>query len=169
MWIGSIRFRVKTKDAPHAGTDSLVTAKLKRDGHDIEEFALDYPLENDLERGAVRNYDYIGPTRLPRNNDKTPELPPGIGETPMPYPSYGVEFSHGIQGHFTLRLEIHDDDAWTRDRVELFVREIRLKPTSIDTLEWVEDTDWTSVAVWNRDVTMSTDSSEGLSIWDLTF
>ena len=27
---------------------------------------LDYPSEDDLERGAIRNYDYIGPTRLPR-------------------------------------------------------------------------------------------------------
>ena len=86
MWIGSIRFRVTTKNAPDAGTDSLVTARIVRDGAGLKNLALDYPSENDLEAGAVRNYDYIGPTKLQRINDKTPQLPPGVSQNPMPYP-----------------------------------------------------------------------------------
>ncbi len=54
-----------------------------RDGNVLR---LDYPTEDGLEPGAIRNYDYIEPTRLPRRNDQTVELPPGIGLNPMPYP-----------------------------------------------------------------------------------
>ena len=51
-------------------------AVVLRDGTQLRVLNLDYPTEDDLERGAIRSYDYIGPTRLPRRNDKTPELPP---------------------------------------------------------------------------------------------
>ena len=85
MWIGAIRLVVETKNATNAGTDSLVQATVVRDGNDLRVLNLDYPTEDDLERDAIRNYDYIGPTRLPRRNDQTPELPPGIGQSPMPY------------------------------------------------------------------------------------
>ena len=37
MWIGSIRLVVETKDAPDAGTDSLVQATVVRDGTDLRE------------------------------------------------------------------------------------------------------------------------------------
>jgi hypothetical protein len=163
MWIGSIRLRVRTKDVLDAGTDNLVSATIVRDGVEIKKLLLDYPSENDLERGAIRNYDYIGPTKLQRNNDKTPELPPDIGQIPMPYPSYGLEFSNGLEGHLTLRLRIGGDDMWIKDSVELYIREIRLKATSSDTLEWQEDTGWTFIGTWSKDVAMSTDSSEGFS------
>lgn len=103
MWIGSIRFIVGTKDAPDAGTDSLVQATILRNDNELRVLNLDYPTENDLERGTIRNYDYIGPTKLPRSNDSTPELPPGIGQNPMPYPGYGFEFSDGLNGHLRIR------------------------------------------------------------------
>jgi hypothetical protein len=169
MWIGSLRLRVRTLDRKHAGTDNLITATLRRDDEEIETLALDYPTENDLERGAVRNYDYFGPSKLPRNNDETPEFPGNVGQNPPPFPSYGIEFSHGIQHHFAMRLEIHGDDMWIGDKVELFVREIRLKSTSFDTFEWQEDTNWTPIAVWDKNIRMSTDSDEGLTLWDLVF
>jgi len=35
MWIGSIRLTVETKDAPDAGTDSLVQAVILRDGNEL--------------------------------------------------------------------------------------------------------------------------------------
>jgi hypothetical protein len=167
MWIGAIRLAVKTKDAPNAGTDSLVQAVVLRDGRQLRVLNLDYPTENDLERGAVRNYDYIGPTKLPRTNDKTPELPPGVGQNPMPYPGYGFEFSNGMNGHLVIRLRIKGDDMWIKDRVDLYVRLLQQKATSIDTLAWVEDPSWTYVASWTQDVAMSTDSSEGVTVWNL--
>ena len=106
MWVGAIRLTVRTEDAPFAGTDSLVRATVIRDGTELRILNLDYPTEDDLERGAIRNYDYIGPTKLPRKNDQTPELPDGIGRIPMPYPGYGFEFSNGLSGHLNIRLRI---------------------------------------------------------------
>jgi len=167
MWIGAIRLVVETKDATDAGTDSLVQATVVRDGNDLRVLNLDYPTEDDLERGAIRNYDYIGPTRLPRRNDQTPELPPGIGRNPMPYPGYGFEFSHGLNGHLVMRLRIKGDDMWIKDNVDLYVRFIRQKATSFDTLAWIEDSDWSYIASWGRDVAMSTDGSEGVTTWNL--
>ena len=167
MWIGSLRLIVETKDAPNAGTDSLVQASVLRDGSNLRVLNLDYPTEDDLERGAIRNYDYIGPTKLPRHNDKTPELPPGIGQNPMPYPGYGFEFSNGLNGHLKIQLRINGDDMWIKDQVDLYVRFIRERATSFDTLAWQEDADWTYVASWTRNVAMSTDSSEGFMTWTL--
>jgi hypothetical protein len=167
MWIGAIRLVVETEDAPAAGTDSLVQASVIRDGTTLRVLNLDYPTEDDLERGAIRNYDYIGPTKLPRRNDQTPELPPGIGQSPMPYPGYGFEFSNGLSGHLRLQLRIRGDDMWIKDNVDLYVRFIRNRATSFDTLAWIEDTDWTYIASWTRDVAMSTDSSEGVTTWNL--
>jgi hypothetical protein len=167
MWIGAIRLIVETKDAPDAGTDKLVQATVLRDGTELRVLNLDYPSEDDLERGAIRNYDYIGPTKLPRRNDQTPSLPDGIGQSPMPYPGYGFEFSSGPHGHLIIRLRIRGDDMWIKDNVDLFVRQIRQKATSFDTLAWIEDTDWTYVASWGQDAPMSTDSSEGHTYWNL--
>lgn len=167
MWIGAIRLVVETADAPYAGTDHLVTTAVVRDGHELRRLKLDYPSENDLERGAARAYDYIGPTRLPRSNDKTQELPPGIGQSPMPYPGYGFEFSNGLSGHLRLQLRIHGDDMWIKDRVDLYIRQIRQVADSFDTLAWVEDPYWDYIASWTKDVALSTDSDEGVTALNL--
>jgi hypothetical protein len=167
MWIGAIRLVVGTKDKPYAGTDSLVQASVLRNGSSLRVLNLDYPSENDLERGAIRAYDYSGPTKLPRRNDKTPELPPGIGQIPMPYPGYGCEFSDGLSGHLKLKLQIKGSDMWIKDFVDLYVRFIRQKATSFDTLAWIEDDYWTYVGSWTQDVAMSKDSSEGKTTWTM--
>jgi len=167
MWIGAIRLTVQTKDASFAGTDSLVQTGVLRDGVELRVLNLDYPTENDLERGAIRNYDYSGPTKLPRKNDQTPELPSGIGQNPMPYPGYGFEFSNGLNGHLRLRLRINGDDMWIKDNVDLYVKFIRQKATSFDTLAWIDDSDCTYIASWSQDAAMSTDSSEGTTTWTM--
>ena len=167
MWIGAIRLTVRTLDVPFAGTDSLVQAQVIRDGNVLAVLNLDYPTEDDLERGAIRNYDYIGPTKLPRKNDQTPELPDGIGRIPMPYPGYGFEFSNGLSGHLKIRLRIRGSDMWIKDQVDLHVVFIRQIATSFDTLAWVEDNHWTYIASWTQNVAMSTDSDEGFTTWTL--
>jgi hypothetical protein len=167
MWIGAIRLIVETKDASDAGTDSLVQATVLRDAAELRVLNLDYPTEDDLERDAIRNYDYVGPTKLPRRNDKTPPLPDGIGQSPMPYPGYGFEFSSGLHGHLVIRLRIRGDDMWIKDNVDLYVRQIRQQATSFDTLAWIEDKNWMYVASWGQDAPMSTDSSEGYTSWNL--
>lgn len=135
MWIGGIRLNVRTSRSRDAGTDSLVQASVLRDGSELIRLNLDYATEDDLESGAIRNYDYSGPTKLPRHNDRTPSLPPGLGQSPMPYPGYGLEFSAGLASHLTIRLKINDDDMWIKDNVDLYVREIRRVATSFDTLD----------------------------------
>ena len=168
MWISAIRLVVETKDVPSAGTDSPVQAVIMRDDTKLRVLNLDCPTEDDLERGAIQAYDYIGPTKLPRRNDKTPELPPGTGQIPMPYPGHGFEFSSGLHGHLTIRLRIRGDDMWIEDNVHLYVRFTRQKATfGFDTLAWSEDPDWTYITSWTRDVPMSTDPNEGLTTWDL--
>lgn len=164
MWIGSLKLRIATEDAPNAGTDSLVTAMIVRDGHDVVDLRLDWPAEDDLERGAHRDYTYY---ELPRHNDKTPELPDGIGQTPMPYPDYGIEFSDKLTGHLKLRLRIRGSDMWIKDNVDLFIKEVRQVATSFDTLAWQQDGDWTYIATWSKDVAMSKDSDEGVTTWNL--
>src|SRR5258708_39519514 len=134
MWIGSVRLVVETKDALDAGTDSLVQASVLRDGSALRVLNLDYPTENDLERGAIRNYDYSGPTKLPRRNDQTPQLPSGVGQNPMPYPRYGFEISHGLHGHLRIRLGIRGDDMWIKDNVDLYLTFIPQPPTTFNTL-----------------------------------
>ena len=69
MWIGAVRLTVQSEDAPYAGTDSLLQASVRRDGTELRLLNLDYPTEDDHERGAIRNFDYSGPTRLPRRLD----------------------------------------------------------------------------------------------------
>jgi hypothetical protein len=167
MWIGALRLVVATKNARDAGTDSLVQATVLRNDAELRVLNLDYPTEDDLERGAIRNYDYSGPTKLPRRNDRTPELPSGIGQIPMPYPGYGFEFSNGLSGHLKVRLRIRGDDMWVKDNVDLYVRYIRQRATSFDTLAWQEDPDWSYVASWTQDVAMSTDAGEGFTYWTL--
>jgi hypothetical protein len=164
MWIGAIRLRVRTKDTPNAGTDDQVEVRLMRDFDVIRTFNLNYPSENDLEQGAVRNYDYTG---LARDNHKTPALPPGVAQNPMPYPSYGIEFSDGVRGHLRLQLRIRGDDQWIKDNIKLYIREIRQISTSFDTLEWREDASWTYLDDWRDDLAMSTDFTEGYSTYVL--
>jgi hypothetical protein len=164
MWIGAIKLRVQTKNATDAGTDNLVRAGVLRDGNEIASLNLDYADENDLERGAVRNYFYLN---LPRRNHHTPPLPGGTSQSPMPYPDHGFEFSDGVNGHMKLRLRIHGDDMWVKDNVDLYIKEVRNVPTSFDTMAWQEDGNWTFLGTWPMDVAMSTDSDEGKTTWTL--
>jgi hypothetical protein len=160
MWMGAIRLDVATKDAPYAGTDNLVTAKIVRDGSGLLKLKLDYPTENDLERGAERAYYYYN---LPWINDQTPPLPDGIGQIPMPYPDHGIEFSGGLKNHLQLRLHIYGDDMWIKDSIDAYVKEIREVATSFDTYGWTEDKEWEYIGTWSKDIALSQDSSEGFT------
>jgi hypothetical protein len=164
MWIGAIGFQVSTADKRFAGTDSLLTVELLRNGAYIFTGRLDYADQDDHERGDSRFYGY---TFRDLFLDKTPPLPDGIGQIPSPYPAVGMEFSDGILGHLKCRLRIHNDDMWTKDNVDIYVRYIRLVATSFDTLDWQLDATWTYLGAWSQDVNMSTDGGEGPSTWTL--
>lgn len=164
MWIGKIGFTVRTKDAVHAGTDHLVTVEIMRDQRVLWAGKFDYVTEDDLERGAERFYGYVVPGLY---LDATPPLPEGIGRIPAPYPSRGMEYSNGLAKHMKCRLRIHGDDMWTKDRVDIWLKYIRQLATSFDTLDWIEDQDWTKLGSWTQDANLSTDTSEGTTIWTL--
>jgi hypothetical protein len=164
MWIGNIGFMVWTKDTPVAGTDSLVTVEMIRNGNHLFTGRLDFPTLDDLEPGSVRFYGYEVPARY---LDRTPPLPDGVGRIPPPYPDKGVEFSDGLIGHLACRLRIHGNDLWTKDRVDIYVKETRLVATSFDTEGWRTDQFWTHLGMWTQDVDLSTDSTEGPDTWTL--
>jgi hypothetical protein len=166
MWIGAIRVGVWTKDSADAGTDSLVRAEVLRDLQLIGKLRLDYPTEDDLERGAFRDYFYYN---LAWDNDQTPPLPPDVGQDPMPYPDFGYEFSNGLAGHLKVRLHIYGDDMWVKDHVDFSIKEIREVSTSFDTIAWQQDASWKIVANFGQDVALSTDSDEGYTAWTLNF
>ena len=46
-------------------------------------------------------------------------------------------------GHLRCRLRIRGDDLWTKDKVDIWVKPIRQGATRFDTLDWIEDRDWT--------------------------
>ena len=56
---------------------------------------------------------------------------------------------------------------WTKDQVDIWLKNIRQLATSFDTLDWIEDQDWTKLGSWTRDVNLSTDTSEGATTWTL--
>jgi hypothetical protein len=164
MWVGSIRVGVWTADRDFAGTDHVVQAEVLRDGAHISTLKLDYATENDLERGSFRDYFY---PNLAWDNDQTPPLPAGVGQSPMPYPDFGYEFSSGLTGHLKVRLRIKGDDLWIKDHVDLSIKQVRRVATSFDTLAWQQDATWTVIGNWAQDVAMSTDEDEGVTTWTL--
>lgn len=165
-WITKIGFRVWTDAAPYAGTDNLVLVNLMRDGDTKERLRLDYAHLDDLEPNSRRFYGF----QIPRRHlDKTKPLPDGIGQIPSPYPATGIEFSADLRGHLKCQLEIKGDDLWIKDRVDIYVKYISLKATSFDTVEWLEDAFWTRLGIWGQDVTLSRDSGEGFTRWNLVY
>jgi hypothetical protein len=164
MWVGAIKLKVATKDADFAGTDDLIQAVVVRDGSDIAVLNLDLSGVDDNERGDVRSYNFFP---LARRNDQTPELPPGIGQNPMPYPDDGLEYSNGLAGHMKIRLRTDGDDMWIKDKVTLSIKQNRQVKTSFDTLAWVRDANWTEIVKWGQDVAISEDSGEGVTSWTM--
>lgn len=166
MWIGAIGFQVKTKNAKFAGTDSLVTVEILRDNKHLFTGKLDFAFIDDLEPGDNRFYGY---TFKELFFDKTPPLPDGVGQSPAPYPSTGMEFSSGLKNHLKCRLRIHNDDMWTKDQVDIFVKQIQKVADGFDLWQWKIDANWTHLGAWTKDVNLSTDSSEGVTTLTLNF
>lgn len=167
MWVSSLRLRVKTKARAGAGTDNVVTVEVLRDGQRVANLKLDHRGQDDLEPGATQDFDYTGPTALPRTPDDPQHRPPGAREGPPP--PHGIEFGRGLKGHIGLRATIHGTDAWTKDDIELHVKEIRQKPDINGRLSWSEDAAWTRVAHWTQDATLTGDSQRGPATWTMAF
>lgn len=165
-WIANIGFRVRTKDAPFAGTDDIVWVELLRDNQLVAKGKLDFADFDDLERDDERFYGYTIPGL---HRDETPLLPEGLGRIPMPYPDAGMEFSRGMQGHFKCRLRIEGEDMWIKDQVDIYVKETRLGGGGADYRYWGVEDEWFKLGSWVEDVALSTDDREGEEVWVLGF
>jgi hypothetical protein len=139
-----------------------------RDGNELRLLNLDYPTEDDLERGAIRNYDYVW---------RAHDAPTAKRQDPG---AAARDWSDSdAVSRLRLRVLQRDewpsdasaayprDDMWIKDNVDLYIRPIRQRTNNFDTLAWIEDRDWTYIASWTQDVAMSTDSTEGFTTWNL--
>lgn len=153
-WISEIMFRVQTADAPNAGTNHPLTVDIYRDGEYLFTGELNFGHINDHERGDSRYYNFI--------------LPEGYlfpDESEYTRPTAGIEFSDGIAGNLTCRLQIHGDDKWIKDQVDIYVKEVRPRGP----IGWVDDDSHRLLGNWTQDVTLSTYSDEGYEAWDLLY
>jgi hypothetical protein len=176
MWIGDIRLGIGTANKIDAGTDELVVVEVLRDGKRIVALSLDVPIEDDLERGAFRHYEYFG---LPLRNDKTPFDPNAVGipvggettgSTNPSHPASGLEFSSGLNGHLAFRLRIAGDDMWIKDNVTFAHREMKRLPVGTTSqFVWKTSGGWQDGGNWPADAALSTDSREGTATRKLAF
>ncbi len=52
---------------------------------------------------------------------------------------------------------------WIKNNLDLYVDNVSEQATSFDTVDWQEDSFWSYVATWSKDVAMSTDFDEGFT------
>jgi hypothetical protein len=168
MWVGGIKLLFYSSYNALLGTKSLVEASIRRDGDSLFVFPLDYPPIVGIEHESTNIYEWSGQSALPRRNDKTHTLPSGEVEFPMPYPSYGIEFSDGMSGHLSLRIIIRGDDELGIDLVELSVKRIRLVNGPFGLFQlWSRSSHWSEVGSWPGTWFLSTDPNEGQRTVDL--
>ena len=167
MWVGAIKLLVDTDYAMSAGTKDLVDVSFRRDGKSLFDYPLDFPPLTGIERLSTNIYVWSGKDALPRRNDKTPELPSGEVQIPMPYPSYGIEFSDGLNGHLGLRINIRGDDKLMVGLVELSVKHIKLENGPLGFQLWRRGSHWSQLGSWLGTWILSTDPHEGQKSFDL--
>jgi hypothetical protein len=67
-----------------------------------------------------------------------------------------------------VRIRIHGDDAWRKQRIEsdVWSGELRGVPGTIDSVQWVETPQH---FVFSQEVVLSTNNAEGHTTWDLRY
>jgi hypothetical protein len=145
-----------TSEAEGSGTDSLVSLEIYRDGQLIAAVN-DEPGETArLDRGevATRYWQFRNPTGI------------GVAVSGVAVP-YTEDFPNGVAGHLVVRIRIHGDDAWRKQRIESRVWSGELRYTGgIDSVEWVETA---QTFVFSREVVLSTNSAEGATSLELRY
>lgn len=163
-YVHQIGWQIKTSNIRDAGTDSRVTVTILRDGARIIALNLEPGNTTRLDQGESAFYFW----RFQGTVFEPGDLVEWIAG--MPYPD-GVEFADDVQGHLTCDLRIHGDDMWVKDQIDAYVRYINYHhiPGTIDAFEWVPDLNWTFVATFPRDIALSTDKKEGVTILHLIY
>jgi hypothetical protein len=146
-----IDWTIKTGDKWWSGTDSPVKIEIYRDTQMLKRLNLEPGHTPRLNRSELATYYWVF------------QSPDGIGVavsgTAVPY--YEA-FPHGVSGHLRVKFVAKGDDAWEKAWLESVVYSGELKhvPGTIDSVKWVEN--WETF-IFDRDVVLSTDRSEGFA------
>src|SRR6185437_14869190 len=84
-----------------------------------------------------------------------------VSGTAVPYTE---DFPSGVRGHLVVRIRIHGDDAWRKERIEsrVWSGELQGIPGTIDSVQWVETPE---SFVFSQEVVLSTNNAEGHTTW----
>ena len=152
-----IDWTIRTGNEWWSGTDTTIKLEIYRDSQLIKRLNLEPGNTPRLHRGELATYFWVF------------QNPDGIGVsvsgTTIPYYE---NFPNGIEGHLRVKLIAKGDDAWQKDWISSNVHtgELRGVPGTIDSVQWVED--WQTF-FFGRDITLSTDSSEGVTTLTLLY
>jgi hypothetical protein len=152
-----IDWTIETGDAWWSGTDTQVKIEIYRDSDLLKRLNLEPGNTPRLNRSERTTYYWIF------------QNPDGVGVsvsgTVVPY---FERFPNGIAGHLRVKLIAKGDDAWEKRSIDstVYTGNLRGVPGTIDSVRWVED--WQSF-LFNRDVVLSTDRSEGFESLTLQY
>jgi hypothetical protein len=152
-----IDWTIKTGSKWWSGTDTKIQMEIYRDNTMLKRLNLEPGHTPRLDRSELATYYWVF------------QSPDGIGVsvsgTPIPYYE---EFPKGVRGHLKVKFVAKGDDAWEKDWISSAVRtgELRAVPGTIDSVVWVED--WETF-YFGRDITLSTDRSEGYTSLTLLY
>ncbi len=148
--VTKINWTFHTSNQEGSGTDSRVTIRIFRDGHELV-FVNQEPGETGrLDRGEVGTYwwEFQNPTGI------------GTAVSGQAVP-YTEDFPNGVQGHLVVQLEIWSDDEWRIESIDSQVISGKMVgvPGTIDSWNWVETSETFYFSADN--IVMSSDNSEG--------
>lgn len=155
--VTKISWRIKTGNQWWSGTDTEVDMQIYRDGDLLQRLRLEPGRTSRLNLGEDATYFW----QFVNNS--------GLGVSISGFvPPYYIEFPNGIEGHLKVKFIATGDDAWEKVSINstVFSGDINSVPGTIDSLYWAEHRD---EFLFNRDVVLSTDSSEGFSSWTLLY
>ena len=155
--VTKISWRIQTGNQWWSGTDTEVDMEIYRDGTLLQKLRLEPGRTSRLNRNEQATYFWVFVN------------PSDIGVSYSGFtPPYYVEFPAGIGGHLKVKFIARGDDAWEKVAIHstVFSGEIRSVPGTIDSLYWEEHRDEFD---FNRDVVLSTDSSEGFTSLTLLY
>jgi hypothetical protein len=155
--VTKIYWTIKTADKSWSGTDSEVQLEILRDSKRIILLDLEPGRTPRLDRSALATYywEFKNPSGL------------GVSVSGTPVPYY-ESFPNGIEGHLRVKLIAKGDDAWEKAWIEsnVYYGDLKGVPGTIDSVVWQED--WKTF-LFNRDVVLSKDASEGYSSLTLLY
>lgn len=148
---------VKTGENSWSGTNGRVELEIYRDDQLLQRLNLEPGNTPRLDQGTKATYSW---------RFRSPDgMEVSISGTVIPY---SVNFPDGLRGHLKVKLIAQSDDAWEKDWIDtaVYSGELRHIPGTIDSFVWVED--WEEF-LFDRDVVLSTDTSEGYSSLTLNY